>query len=47
MKKDCEKRTELMKEIRGLVEKTFPNDEENQGIVYHTLNHNHQLKGGY
>ena len=44
MKKDYEKRSELMEKIKELVEKTFPNDLHQQGLVYHILDHNHHLK---
>ena len=44
MKEDYEKRGELLKEIKELVEKTFPNDLHQQGLVYYNLNHSHELK---
>ena len=44
MKKDYEKRGELLKEIKELVEKTFPNDLNQQGLVYYNLKHSHELK---
>ena len=43
MKKDHEKRGALLKEIKALVEKNFPNDLHQPGLVYHILDHNHQL----
>ena len=42
MKKDYEKRSELIKKIKELVEKTFPNDIHQQGLTYHLLNQNHK-----
>ena len=41
---ELSKRGALMKEIKALVEKSFPNDLHEQGLVYHILDHNHQLK---
>ena len=44
MKKDYEKMIELLKEIKELVEKTFPNNSHQQGLVYYNLNHSYELK---
>ena len=41
---ELSKRGALMKEIKALVEKSFPNDLHQQGLVYNILDHNHQLK---
>ena len=38
------KRGALLKEIKALVEKNYPNDLHQQGLVYYNLNHSHELK---
>ncbi len=43
MEKDYQKRIRLMNQIKELVEKTFPDNTEQQAITYNTLHHNFQL----
>ena len=38
------KRGELLEKIKGLVDKTFPNDIHQQGLTYSILHKNHELK---